>query len=76
MTSDVLRVEHITKKFGRFQALSDVSFSVRRGEILGLIGANGAGNGQPRPDPPFGALRWRRNAAGPMALTTTATAWQ
>ena len=43
MTSDVLRVEHITKKFGRFQALSDVSFSVRRGEILGLIGPNGAG---------------------------------
>lgn len=43
MTLDVLRVEHITKKFGRFQALSDVSFSVRRGEILGLIGPNGAG---------------------------------
>jgi ABC-2 type transport system ATP-binding protein len=43
MTCDVLRVEHITKKFGRIQALSDVSFSVRRGEILGLIGPNGAG---------------------------------
>lgn len=44
MTSDVLfRVERITKRFGKFQALSEVSFSVRRGEILGLIGPNGAG---------------------------------
>ena len=43
-TSDaLLRVEGITKRFGRFSALSDVSFSVRRGEILGLIGPNGAG---------------------------------
>ena len=39
----LLRVEGITKRFGRFCALSNVSFSVRRGEILGLIGPNGAG---------------------------------
>ena len=44
MTCDVLLgVECITKRFGKFQALSEVSFSVRRGEILGLIGPNGAG---------------------------------
>jgi ABC-2 type transport system ATP-binding protein len=44
MKSDVLlRVERVSKEFGRFPALSDVSFSVRRGEILGLIGPNGAG---------------------------------
>jgi ABC-2 type transport system ATP-binding protein len=44
MTADVLiRAERITKRFGRFSALSDVSFSVCRGEILGLIGPNGAG---------------------------------
>jgi ABC-2 type transport system ATP-binding protein len=42
--SDVLmRIEHVTKSYGRIRALSDVSFSVRRGEILGLIGPNGAG---------------------------------
>ena len=39
----LLRVKGISKRFGRFNALSDVSFSVRRGEILGLIGPNGAG---------------------------------
>ena len=39
----LLRVERITKTFGRFHALSDVSFTVRAGEVLGLIGPNGAG---------------------------------
>jgi ABC-2 type transport system ATP-binding protein len=39
----MMRVEHVTKSYGRIRALSDVSFSVRRGEILGLIGPNGAG---------------------------------
>ncbi len=38
-----MRVEQMTKSYGRIRALSDVSFSVRRGEILGLIGPNGAG---------------------------------
>jgi simple sugar transport system ATP-binding protein len=40
---DVLRVEHIAKRFGAVQALTDVSVYLRKGEILGLIGDNGAG---------------------------------
>jgi ABC-2 type transport system ATP-binding protein len=35
--------EHLTKRFGAFTAIEDVSFSVRRGEIIGFLGPNGAG---------------------------------
>jgi len=42
-SGDVIRVEHISKRFGPLKALTDVNLSVRRGEILGLIGDNGAG---------------------------------
>jgi branched-chain amino acid transport system ATP-binding protein len=38
-----LAVESITKRFGGLTALSEVSFSIRKGEIYGLIGPNGAG---------------------------------
>ena len=40
---DVLRVEHITKRFGAITALRDVSLHLRKGEVLGLLGDNGAG---------------------------------
>lgn len=35
--------EHLTKRFGAFTAIEDVSFSVGRGEIIGFLGPNGAG---------------------------------
>ena len=40
---DVIRFEHISKRFGAVRALEDVSLHLRRGEVLGLIGDNGAG---------------------------------
>jgi len=43
MTDTLLSAEGITKRFGGVQALSDVAFTIRRGEIYGLIGPNGAG---------------------------------
>lgn len=39
----MLTGKSLTKKFGGVTALSDVSFSIQKGEILGLIGPNGAG---------------------------------
>jgi branched-chain amino acid transport system ATP-binding protein len=39
----MLTVSGLTKRFGGFAALADVSFEVREGEILGLIGPNGSG---------------------------------
>jgi simple sugar transport system ATP-binding protein len=43
MVEDLIRMEHINKFFGRVQALDDVNFSVKRQEIVGLLGDNGAG---------------------------------
>jgi gliding motility-associated transport system ATP-binding protein len=39
----VIEVQHLTKRYGRFTAVDDVSFRVERGEILGFLGPNGAG---------------------------------
>jgi ABC-2 type transport system ATP-binding protein len=40
---EVIRVDNLQRHFGDFIAVNNVSFSVRRGEIFGLLGANGAG---------------------------------
>ena len=42
-TDDVLRVEHISKRFGPVTALRDISLHLKKGEVLGLLGDNGAG---------------------------------
>jgi ABC-2 type transport system ATP-binding protein len=39
----LLQARNLTKQYGRLTALSDVSFTVREGEVLGLIGPNGSG---------------------------------
>ncbi len=39
---DAIVVDHVTKKYGDFTAVDDVSFNVHRGEIFGLLGPNGA----------------------------------
>jgi ABC-2 type transport system ATP-binding protein len=39
----VIDVQNVTKSYGAFEAVKDVSFSVEQGEILGFLGPNGAG---------------------------------
>jgi ABC-2 type transport system ATP-binding protein len=39
----VIEVQHLTKRYGAFTAVNDVSFKVEKGEILGFLGPNGAG---------------------------------
>ncbi|KAI1811919.1 ABC transporter [Poronia punctata] len=42
-SDDGLRVLHLTKSFGKFTAVDNVSFGVRHGEVFALLGPNGAG---------------------------------
>lgn len=42
-TDEVIVVDGLTRRFGAFTAVRDIHFKVRRGEIFGLLGANGAG---------------------------------
>ena len=41
--SEKIVVNKLTKYYGKFKALSNVSFNVNQGEVFGLIGPNGAG---------------------------------
>lgn len=44
MQSDnIIEIKNLTKKFGAFTAVDNISFNVRKGEIFGFLGANGAG---------------------------------
>ncbi|GMA47720.1 ABC transporter ATP-binding protein [Tetragenococcus muriaticus] len=40
---EIIKTNQLQKKFGKFQALTDVTFSVKAGEVTGFIGPNGAG---------------------------------
>ena len=39
----MIEVQHLTKRYGKFVAVDDVSFKIRNGRIYGLLGPNGAG---------------------------------
>ena len=39
----MIEVQNITKNYGPFQALKDISFQVDKGQIVGFLGPNGAG---------------------------------
>lgn len=39
----IVSVNHLTKHYGTFEAVSDISFELRKGEVVGFLGVNGAG---------------------------------
>ncbi|MEN9971949.1 MAG: hypothetical protein RIS20_296 [Bacteroidota bacterium] len=41
--TEIIKVEHLAKNFGNFQAVKDVSFTVNKGDVFGFLGPNGAG---------------------------------
>jgi ABC-type sugar transport system ATPase subunit len=43
VADEVLRVEHVSKRFGPVTALRDINLRLEQGEVLGLLGDNGAG---------------------------------
>ena len=43
MNEPVINLSHLSRRFGKLTAVDDVSFTVKRGEIFGLLGPNGSG---------------------------------
>jgi sulfate transport system ATP-binding protein len=70
-----IEVCHITKTFGRFTALSDISLTVATGELVALLGPSGSGKttllriiaGLEEPDPGSGAIRFQEEDVGQRA---------
>jgi ABC-2 type transport system ATP-binding protein len=57
MQKEVLvHVEHLTRYYGQTCAVSDVSFELAKGEVLGFLGPNGAGKSSRPSTPPASAV--------------------
>jgi ABC-type uncharacterized transport system ATPase subunit len=44
MQPPAITLSHVSKRFGSFSAITDLSLQVARGEVLGFLGPNGAGS--------------------------------
>ncbi|MFI7013428.1 ATP-binding cassette domain-containing protein [Streptomyces sp. NPDC050164] len=70
MTGPALEVDGVRKRYGRRQAVADMTFDIRAGELFGFVGSNGAGKtttmriilGVLTPDE--GEVRWRGHPVG------------
>ena len=43
MESDIIKISHLNKSFGKVKAVNDLSFRVKKGELFAFLGVNGAG---------------------------------
>ena len=43
MTEEILKVEHLNKFYGDWQVLHDISFNLKKGEVLAILGPSGSG---------------------------------
>jgi len=43
MIDSIISIQQLAKKFGSFQAVSDINIQVNRGDVYGFLGPNGAG---------------------------------
>jgi len=43
MKEPIIKIENLSKTYGRIKAVDDISFEVYRGEIFGMVGPNGEG---------------------------------
>ena len=42
-STDIIRIDHLNKTFGDVKAVNDLSFRVKKGELLAFLGVNGSG---------------------------------
>ena len=40
---EMIKVQHLKKRYGSFEAVTDINFAVSKGEVVGFLGPNGAG---------------------------------
>lgn len=43
MTNEIIKFEHVAKRFGRNEVISDLNFSIDKGEFVTVLGSSGSG---------------------------------
>ena len=73
----LIEIDRLTKKFGETTVVNDVSFSLKKGEVLGFLGPNGAGKSTT--STPSKAIHRRassrRSRSPPAPCTRSPSAW-
>ena len=56
MTDIILEIDHLKKSFGKNEVLKDISLTVKKGEVISIIGSSGSGKSLPVLPQPEGLL--------------------